>query len=828
MRTSASIRLAHGDRGAAHAAPIDGIELALLVAFFAVAAVGWSGIALAEAGWFGGTAVAVTSAAVLFVLLRVLAHDAAVFDVDTLRVPRADIACGLALVAASAVCYLPPAEHLFDGADSTVYLNVGARLAQTGSLRFPDPVLELADGIPLETLFARDLNPPPLMHRFRGGIQIAPDGAHIVPNFFHFYSVWIAVLTLPFGLTGALYLNPALATGGVLTTWAIGRRLWSNAAGVAAAALLLVSFGQVWFAGFASSEMLAQYLVLSGVLFASACARGAPRVVGLAAGLAFGLASFTRVDALFLIAPAIGLLLVVVRAAGAWSPSWTLCAVTLALVTAHAAAHAFTIAGPYTLRVLVQSARLARLPILLGGVALVLLAVLVVRWLPRATAAARGRMIDPRVRLTLALLPAGFAALAALVLQVNPLGGHFATLMTPAGVILMFAGLGLLFAFGLRLDRIVLLLVFVPSAILYLHSTRERGEMPLLFRRFVPVILPAAMLFIGSIVGTLGRPKPGQRRPAWAALAGLAVYGAFLARDSLPIVRSRPMRGIAPQLEALAEGLPPDGLVLFDRVAPSHLALTLAYAFDRPTLVVDRTAGLQALVRRALDRGHRVHAFVRPDAHDERRLTRTDLRRFALVPRGDVTLRYDALVSSRDALPRTIESRSVTLQRYEVVSAAGAAARVAVPAVVDIGGMDFAHVLGGFHGAESMGGVTARWTLSEAHVIVPPIDRGEAASLRLTASLAAYRPAGVAGPEVTIELDGVRLGHLAPASGQFREYAFDIPEPLVSRLAAGATTLLIRASTFRPSQAGLRDDRVLGVAVDAIRIEAARALSFEP
>ena len=72
--------------------------------------------------------------------------------------------------------------------------------------------------------------------------------------------------------------------------------------------------------------------------------------------------------------------------------------------------------------------------------------------------------------------------------------------------------------------------------------------------------------------------------------------------DSWPVLRAPPMQGIHSQIESLANQIPERALVLTDESAPSHLAMTLTYAFDRLSLIVPRLTDSSAAVRRLIDR----------------------------------------------------------------------------------------------------------------------------------------------------------------------------------------------------------------------------------
>ena len=106
------------------------------------------------------------------------------------------------------------------------------------------------------------------------------------------------------GLTGARHVSSLCAALGVVALFFLASRLVGRPAAAVAGVLLAVNVVQVWFARYPNSEIVAQVLILAGMLaFARAYIDG-DRVFGPVAALLLGLSLFARIDGVFAIAAA--------------------------------------------------------------------------------------------------------------------------------------------------------------------------------------------------------------------------------------------------------------------------------------------------------------------------------------------------------------------------------------------------------------------------------------------------------------------------------------------------------------------------------------------
>jgi hypothetical protein len=785
--------------------PLEHVFLRLFVVF---AAVSWMGILLAELGQFSVAAVASLAAPAAAVGWWLVSRGNRELGGAGLNGTTWRGYFGLALaLALSAALTARRGDYLIEGADASVYVGIGRALLESGGLRAPDPLLESVPAATRDALLARTPEPPHLLQRFPGGIDVQAGGQALVPGFFHLLPTWVALFEGVGGRSAAYSVNVLMALVSLFAAWAIGRRLWSEAAGTVAALLIATSFGQVWFARLPSSEMLAQALLLAAVLLTIVAHDSRSRPAAALAGVAVGLAGFARIDSLFLLTPLAAGWLIACRRRPVLGAAWGWYAGALALVAGHAAAHAALFARPYVARLGTTAVSAVRaqvgahaLLLVSGLAALAVLAVVARRMSNRASV--------PIVASTLLVVAAasspGVSTSAAL-------------LFTPVGTAAVVAGFLLaVHEGGLRVIPAVA--PFACQAALWL-AWREQTVLPDDFRRFVPAVLPLGMIFVGGLTIRLGAAA-GRARPLAWLLPGAIVLLSLV--QFVPALREPAMQSVHAQVQALAERLPAGSVVLADRLLPGHLALALQTTFGRPSIrVMGRppAGALRAFVSRASAKGRNVFFVAGDSADDPRQLRAVDFDGLRLDRMGEAPLRFTTLAASRTSFPRQLRRASVDVRLYRVQPGAWAERR-ALPARLEIGGDDFAWLDGGFHSTEAMPSAAARWTDGLARLRLPPLSVPDGRTLVLALRLAMTRPPGVALPHVEVRLDGEALGSVVDPVSGLTEYRLAVPGVLAARLASGGSILELRSATFSPRESGGSEDgRTLGIVVDWIQFE---------
>ena len=291
----------------------------------------------------------------------------------------------LAFVALGALVVLlvgRPFEVVLGVRDAGVYANTGFAIAHHGGIWQRDPIVAqvgtdrqssdpaLADAAAqAATNFFGNQNADRFLltglraSGFFFDRDTMANGA-VVPQGFHLFPAWVALLTSLLGMQGGL-----LATGlmGMLGVWAVGmlgRRLVGAWVGLFAAFLLAINGVQVWFSRYSTTETTAQFLTFAG-LWAFAAWQGdtvtseqvepetqniklktQTSLHALIVGLAFGQWALVRIEFILVVAPFLAFLLYAWLTCR-WTRAHSVGGVVLAVLLAQAALHIAFISRGY-------------------------------------------------------------------------------------------------------------------------------------------------------------------------------------------------------------------------------------------------------------------------------------------------------------------------------------------------------------------------------------------------------------------------------------------------------------------------------------------------
>jgi hypothetical protein len=157
--------------------------------------------------------------------------------------------------------------------------------------------------------------------------------------------------------------------------------------------------------------------------------------------------------------------------------------------------------------------------------------------------------------------------------------------------VVVAAGFGVIWAIWRRwgsrrgLLRPLLLVLALGPALLYLWTPHVSPDHPWAFRRFIPLVVPSALLFAATLVNASTR-RAGQIGPIVGGLA-LLCLPAVLLMQQYPrgVLFIRENDGLTKQIAAIATQLP-EGLIVADGVQ-QDIGSVLFVAFDRPVAVAD-------------------------------------------------------------------------------------------------------------------------------------------------------------------------------------------------------------------------------------------------
>jgi hypothetical protein len=739
----------------------------------------------------------------------------------TALLPGALVLAGLLLFFSA-----PPAEWIAGGRDPGVYMNEGIQISQRGSLVVIDPTVTA-----LPTRFQSLFFPPRPSHewgyekrRFLSFYILDTTAGTVVGQFPHLYPTWIAIGYDLNGITGARYVSGLWALLGVLAVYFAGVWLVGRAAGFAGALLLTVHVSQVWFASQPSAELILQTLVFAGLLAYARAHVDEDRFFAPVSGVMLGLGIFAHLAGAFVAVAVVGATLFG-RSAGQrwlWSFVLPLVAAVVLYIT-----YLFTILLPYAAQPLrfVLGLRATQVALLAlggsGGLALAwaagrpAIAATIRRWLPIVTGATvcvaagyalffrqAGGLLAPHDAETLRtftrfyLLPVGMAA--ALLGWVLVVSQSF------------WRGLAFVLSTALL-------------AIFFFYKGRIVPEHFWWSRRYLPLILPACLLLVGTTAfGELRAawmPDWSRHRTVAYMRYGLGfVLVCFLGYQYLqatrPILDHVEYAGLVPRMEALAGQIGDNDLVLVESRAVSDLhvlAVPLNFIYARQTLLFDRGTPDKLLLLDFLEWARTRYdrtLFMGGGGMDL--LTRRTAFSMIASDRFEIP-EYDRPLN---AYPTEVRQKAFDYGLYELRPATGDA----VGMDLDVGLEDRLEVQRFYAPEQTPEDVTYRWSRDRSQVMMfGTIPEGAEVVLHLADG---ERPAAAGAASVTVSLNDTPLG-TATVAGGFLPYRFAISEGLADTInrSIDPGRLEIESTTWTPQQqSGGPDTRELGVMVDRVQI----------
>ena len=502
--------------------------------------------------------------------------------------------------------FFPPSEYIVGGKDPGVYMSEGIQIAQRGAIVVRDPVVA---SVPP---FARDLFFPSYQRhdyyslRFMGFYLKDPDTGEVVGQFPHLFPASIAIGYGLDGLTGARRAVGVWALLGVLAVFFAGRRLVGAPAAWTAAALLTLNVVQVWFARYPNAEMVMQALLFAALLAHARAHVDGDGFFAPVAGALLGLLLFLRFDAVLGIAAVLAALALGVLAGRARVRVSFV--VTLAVAAAVAVPY---LAGPMRAYadfpiVFLSHLRWWQYALLVAGAAAGLSALGLGTRMP--TLGSTVRATAPTV-LAFGLVGAAFYSL----LLREPVQGVLAardaySLRTFANYYLTVPGLiAALLGFALLARRVFwnapeIFTTVALFSFFFFYKIRIVSDHFWMARRFLPVILPGALLFAAAaaLSGARGSWAPTRLVRGAIGLAFVALLATQYTRAATPVMRHVEYAGVIPKLEALATTIGDRDLLIVDsrNASDTHvLALPLAYIYARNVLVLNSPETRQGDVR---------------------------------------------------------------------------------------------------------------------------------------------------------------------------------------------------------------------------------------
>lgn len=722
------------------------------------------------------------------------------------------------LVAACLWMYFPPAEYVMGGKDPGTYMNEGVQIAQRGSLVVHDPVVAEVPAPTRDLFFPQHPTSDYYGLRFMGFFVLDPQPGTVVGQFPQLFPASIALGYGLNGLSGARQAIGAWAILAVLAVYFVGVRLFGRPAAAAAAALLSINVVQVWFARYPNAEIPMQALLFAGLLAFARAHQEDDRFFAPVAASLFGLLLFLKpVDAVPACA-AIGASLVL---GWAWGLRPRLSfLVTFGLWALVAALYLVSVLPPYLALPRIFLSNLAWwqwVLFLVGGLAVATISILAARlggpwlitWLPTLLS------VIAVVAAAYAYwwrMPSGrLAEHDAMALR------SFAWYITPAG--LAAAVLGFVFTIHRRFTRdVALFLTALTFAFVFFYKIRIVPEHFWMMRRFLAVMLPAALLFASglALIDIERRWRQWFGLRLVVPLALLLVLAWQFWQASSPVRHHVEYAGLIPQLEKLATRFTDDDLVLVESRNSSDLhvlGLPLAYIYARNVLVLNSPRPDRIQLEEFLDWARQRYKDVYFMGGGG-----TDLlsRTIGVTPVASDRFQIAEYESPRNAYPRSVRHKEFDFGIYRFIQPRQTTDEDWFE--LDVGTMDDLHVVR-FHAKERMAnGATFRWTRDISYISIVNM-RGDARTLLLWLN-DGRRPAKVAPADVEVSIDDDVIGRQR-VGPDFKPYTFNIPADVAQRASSQSAPARLKITTnvWNPRAAlGTPDDRDLGVMVERVDV----------
>ncbi len=283
-----------------------------VLALALLAAAAWLLIALARSGQFGWWPLAVPLLALAVGLAAVVWW----------RSSRFDKGATAALFVLAALLYLPPAQTLALTGDAAIYAGDGAYIARTGGMVGPfEPLAPLSPTardlfyISSEEQFDGPITATAYDGLLYGSLYVVEDagvqGTAPTVRTARMPQVesWLALLYAAGGQQLPFFLNPLFAALALCTLYAVGRRLHARWIALWVAALVAISYPQIYLARAPLAEIVGQFWTLAALLLALRWLTERRPWLLAATLLLWTTAWSSRIDAILLIGPAALLLM---------------------------------------------------------------------------------------------------------------------------------------------------------------------------------------------------------------------------------------------------------------------------------------------------------------------------------------------------------------------------------------------------------------------------------------------------------------------------------------------------------------------------------------
>ncbi len=745
--------------------------------------------------------------------------------------------------------YFFPAQDIYGGLDSGVYVNTGVNLVNEGGISFNDPALKSL--------------PTDIGKQARDTFQLdgyglyfnSEDDSKIVGQFLPGYPVWLGIAYSLFGLNGFLLITPILAILGLLAVYNFGKILFNSTAAFTGSMLLACNILYLWFARQPLSEILTNLFLIGGLYYLALFLKERLDVYAMLSAGALGTIFLIRMDSVILLIP-IGLLFIYFRIREDLGKITIYFSLT---VTLFAAIGFFTLVfifksyfkllALYFLDIDLQrtngklAAEIFRINHIYKISILLLVAglfVLILKKAPQWYKALR------RLNLNTGYIKAGASGLLASLLvyqiyirpalpfrfmspQANSakrLGWYFMPLkwlgLTDQplynseyrifiDILLIIFCAGIIFAFY-KISNFIQFLtfaVFFSYAVIYFNNLYTVPHHFWLNRRFIVIILPYILLSFGYLVSRI------VKRSKIHAILAIVFTGLILASFTggfALIANHRELDHSIEQLESITEALEDESLYIMDS-EPSlqyHLiSLPLKYIFNKKIILFENNESNLQDLSDLLPNLLKYYTGVYYCTSNMKRLPPLPYNFHYTEWKQILVRRFETTVNNDYRPPLMSRDMRIQLRLYKLDRNPYF---IEMTDRLDIGTGYETFLADGFFNAESFENETYRWTMRNFAFYIPPPGANDKMSIKM----ANGRPLEFKPPKVSFYLNKMLL-HDFYVLQEADEYTLTIPE----KYRNSPEPLLIKAvsDTWIPKEANINTDvRNLGIMMYHVKL----------
>ena len=695
----------------------------------------------------------------------------------------------LPVLAIAGILFFQPHQYMDGGWDPGGYINTGVHIGRTGSVSYHDQMLAQMNesdqrmvcgfikndgtGIKYPGLYIKDINK-----------------ALIVPQFFQLYPVWIAIFYKLAGLGGVFYVNPFFALCSVILMFFIGQRI-GKSYGLLTSFLLAINIIQIWNARFSTSEILGQFLLLSGFYLWIRYLDSKKGFFAFWAGLAIGEFLLVSITSLLII-PIVIAYLVFRR------NKKDICfALPFLLILAHLVIQLSTFSSIY-LESVIMFFRHKEIYLCIGIFFLVLFSIPFLKKVP-----------SKYLRFSLASSIAGAFIYAYLIrphivpsieaLNLVELGRF----LSPLGLVLAAIGLVVLIHREDREDILFFVTTGIIAAIFFIYNKRMFSRYPFALRRYIPIVIPVYCFCISYfcfLLRQLFKPPAQAHRARIYSMRILSIAVILLVtviplKKNKDIILARDYHGSLAFWKELANQLDDKAIYISNRyrwVRPlTDIFGKQVLAFTgAPEFSGEKIAGFAGNLIENGKKVYYISDLPKPC------LLNVD---FAEVYKKSFETEY---LEHSLTFPPVVKPLNLSFKIFEMIPIEESKIVKADEYTIDIG-VDSMGLLSGFDKARRFGGIPkyARWTFSKAELVIPWFGEDVPQSLTIFAS-GMPKKAGSTYVSVYVGNSPVIENYLI--GGNLKEHRFFIPAGTVKTKDKKRVVLTVKSNTWNPDEYGIR------------------------